>query len=133
MLIHRAAEEQREELLRKSVLVLIKDHLEREGYIRTSEELDAECGANLNKFETCDNIDLLTCIKEYQSYYEIKFKRAPKLTRKVKGDTGGSSSSSSPLRPGRNPTNRKRTNPRSAPHTSHGMNFGRELHVTCSA
>eukprot|EP00041_Stephanoeca_diplocostata_P025036 m.647275 g.647275 ORF g.647275 m.647275 type:complete len:625 (+) comp22656_c0_seq13:316-2190(+) len=114
---HRAAEEQREELLRKSVLVLIKDHLEREGYTRTSEELDAECGANLNKFEACDNIDLLTCIKEYQSYYEIKFKRAPKLTKRIKGDNGGSTVSSSPSRP-RNLTNRKRANPRSAPQSN---------------
>ncbi len=51
--------------------------------MRAVETLESESGVTLRKFEPCDNIDLLTVIQEFETFYNIKFNRPPKLTRKV--------------------------------------------------
>jgi katanin p60 ATPase-containing subunit A1 len=70
----------------KGLLVLIMDHLQSTGYIRSLEQLQLESGLSLKKITVADNIDLMTVLHEFQSYFEIKFGKQPKLTRKTKPD-----------------------------------------------
>jgi hypothetical protein len=67
---------------------------------------------SLQKYEACDNIDLLSIVKEFQVYYDIKFKRAPKLTRKCGGSSGGKAG---PAVPGRVVVRRKPSAPDASP------------------
>jgi len=94
----KSAEDQREQLLRKSVLVMIRDHLETEGYIQASDHLLTECGIGLDKYECCDNIDLVSCIREFQTYYKLKFNKPPKMTKKIHSDSKTSRAAPSPRR-----------------------------------
>ena len=80
----RAAEQARREQIRRSALVLILAHLQTEGYGKAVYALESESGVSLDRYEVCDNVDLLTIIQEYESYYSIKFNRPPKLIRKVR-------------------------------------------------
>ena len=79
----RAAENARQEQLRRSALVLILSHLQYHGFSKALVALETESGVSLDKYEICDNVDLLTIIQEYESFYNIKFNRPPKLIRKV--------------------------------------------------
>jgi katanin p60 ATPase-containing subunit A1 len=79
----RTAEQARQDQLRRSALVLILSHLQIQGFSKSLATLEAESGVSLERYELCDNIDLLTVIQEYESYYSIKFSRAPKIVKKV--------------------------------------------------
>jgi katanin p60 ATPase-containing subunit A1 len=48
--------------------------------------LEREGGAPLSKLEAADNIDLVSVVKEFESYYEFKLGKKPKLVRKVDSD-----------------------------------------------
>lgn len=78
----RAAEEIRIKQHKKDLLVLIYQHLTDEGYLDTAQALTKEGGNVVTKYEVCDNVDLTTIYQEYESYFFIKFKRNPKITRK---------------------------------------------------
>ena len=36
----------------------------------------------------CDNIDLVTVLQEYESFHFVKFKKHPKLVKKIVGGSG---------------------------------------------
>jgi katanin p60 ATPase-containing subunit A1 len=78
----RLNEEVVEEQRKRNLLVLIKDHLQENGYLDSARMLEKEVGQTLRKFEVCDNIDLTTVLQEYESYYFVKFKKQPKLVKK---------------------------------------------------
>jgi hypothetical protein len=40
-------------------------------------------GVSLQNVDAADNIDLLNVLQEWEDFYEIRFQRRPKLTRKV--------------------------------------------------
>ncbi|XP_041666366.1 katanin p60 ATPase-containing subunit A-like 2 [Cheilinus undulatus] len=83
----READELRTEMRRKSLLVLIYQHLLGQGYTAAAVALDQETNGGVRKFEVCDNIDLDMVLTEYENYHCIKFQKYPKLIRR-KADPG---------------------------------------------
>lgn len=45
--------------------------------------LEGEGGVSLAKSQVCDNIDLMSILREFEAYYAIKFGKPPKLIKKV--------------------------------------------------
>ena len=78
----RQSDEQKTEFRKKEILVLILGYLSDEGYLDTVNTLESESGLSLEKYSVCDNIDLPTVLQEYESYYNVKFNRYPKIIRK---------------------------------------------------
>ena len=79
----RQLDEQKTEFRKKEILVLILGYLSDEGYLDTVNALETESGLSLEKYSVCDNIDLPTVLQEYQSYYNVKFNRYPKIIKKL--------------------------------------------------
>jgi hypothetical protein len=83
----------KEEGRKWNLLVLIKHHLQENGYLDSADMLEKEVqkvGQTLRKFEVCDNIDLMTILQEYEeSYYFFKFGKQPKLVKESSGTQNG--------------------------------------------
>ncbi|KAL0963279.1 hypothetical protein UPYG_G00352110 [Umbra pygmaea] len=79
----READELRTETRRRNLLILVFHHLIEEGYMDAASALEKETNVGLRQFEVCDNVDLVTVLMEYESYYFIKFQKYPKLTKKL--------------------------------------------------
>ncbi|GAA6216007.1 katanin p60 ATPase-containing subunit A-like 2 isoform X1 [Lates japonicus] len=79
----READELRTEMRKKSLLILIYQHLLGQGYVAAAVALDQETNGGVRKFEVCDNIDLEMVLMEYESYHYVKFQKYPKLIRKT--------------------------------------------------
>ncbi len=52
-------------------------------YLDSLDRLQAESGLSLEKYDAADNVDLGLILTEYEAYYELKFGKKPKLSRKV--------------------------------------------------
>ncbi|CAJ1071144.1 katanin p60 ATPase-containing subunit A-like 2 isoform X4 [Xyrichtys novacula] len=87
----READELRTEMRKKSLLVLIYQHLLEQGYMTAALTLDQETNGGVQKFEVCDNVDLTMILTEYESYHYVKFQKYPKLTKR-KAESGENSS-----------------------------------------
>uniref|UniRef100_H3C770 Katanin p60 ATPase-containing subunit A-like 2 n=1 Tax=Tetraodon nigroviridis TaxID=99883 RepID=H3C770_TETNG len=79
----READEMKAEMRKKSLLVLIYEHLLGQGYVATAAALERETNGAVRKFEVCDNVDLEMMLLEFESYHYIKFQKYPKVVRKV--------------------------------------------------
>ncbi|XP_068609052.1 katanin p60 ATPase-containing subunit A-like 2 [Brachionichthys hirsutus] len=79
----READELRTEMRKKSLLILIYQHLLGQGYVAAAVALDQETNGRARKFEVCDNVDLEMVLMEYESYHYVKFQKYPKLTRRA--------------------------------------------------
>lgn len=79
----RESEEQRQEHRKRSLILLIHDYLNDQGYLSAATALIDESGIPLKKYAVCDNIDLETVLQEYNTYYNIKFGRNAKIVKKV--------------------------------------------------
>nr|XP_061800424.1 katanin p60 ATPase-containing subunit A-like 2 [Nerophis lumbriciformis] len=79
----READELRIEMRKRSLLILIYQHLMRQGFVATAVALDQEMNGGVKKFEVCENIDLEMVLMEYESYHYVKFQKYPKLIKKV--------------------------------------------------
>ncbi|XP_029024660.1 katanin p60 ATPase-containing subunit A-like 2 isoform X2 [Betta splendens] len=79
----READELRTEMRKKSLLILIYQHLLGQGYVAAAVALDQETNGGVKKFEVCDNIDLEMMLMEYESYHYVKFQKYPKLIRRT--------------------------------------------------
>ncbi|XP_077442307.1 katanin p60 ATPase-containing subunit A-like 2 [Vanacampus margaritifer] len=79
----READELKIEMRKKSLLILIYQHLMRQGYVATAVALDQEMNGGVKKFEVCENVDLEMVLMEYESYHYVKFQKYPKLIKKV--------------------------------------------------
>ncbi|XP_068190297.1 katanin p60 ATPase-containing subunit A-like 2 [Antennarius striatus] len=79
----READEMRTEMRKKSLLILIYQHLLGQGYVATAVALDQETNGGVRKFEVCDNVDLEMVLMEYESYHYVKFQKYPKLIRRA--------------------------------------------------
>ncbi|XP_041816458.1 katanin p60 ATPase-containing subunit A-like 2 [Chelmon rostratus] len=79
----READELRTETRRKSLLILIYQHLLGQGYVAAAVALDQETNGGVRRFEVCDNIDLEMVLMEYESYQYVKFQKYPKLIRRA--------------------------------------------------
>jgi len=58
------------------------------GYINTVQQIQAETNISLDRIDAADNVDLNTVLTEYEDFYEMRFGRKPKLTRKADGNSG---------------------------------------------
>eukprot|EP00048_Salpingoeca_helianthica_P008587 m.124273 g.124273 ORF g.124273 m.124273 type:complete len:590 (+) comp14646_c0_seq4:136-1905(+) len=83
----RAAEQARLEQQRRSAIVLMLHHMQREGFGKAVHALESDSGVSMDRYEVCDNVDLLTVIQEFEAYYSIKYNRPPKLIRKLGAPT----------------------------------------------
>lgn len=81
-----SAEQKRLAERKRNILVLIHQHLIESGYIEAAERLQHESGGVLSKFTVADNVDLGLVLSEYETYYEMRFDKKPKLARKLDGD-----------------------------------------------
>uniref|UniRef100_A0A3P8R6J1 Katanin p60 ATPase-containing subunit A-like 2 n=1 Tax=Astatotilapia calliptera TaxID=8154 RepID=A0A3P8R6J1_ASTCA len=79
----READEQRTEMRKKSLLILIYHHLLGQGYVAAAVALDQETNGGVRRFEVSDNIDLEMVLMEYESYHYVKFQKYPKLIRRI--------------------------------------------------
>ncbi|XP_054896711.1 katanin p60 ATPase-containing subunit A-like 2 [Poeciliopsis prolifica] len=79
----READKLRTEMRKKSILVLIYQHLLGQGYASAALTLDQETNGGVKKFEVCDNVDLEIVLMEYENYHYVKFQKYPKLIRKI--------------------------------------------------
>lgn len=52
-------------------------------YNNTVISLESESNVSLRKIAAADNMDLMTILQEFESFYNFKFQRVPKLTRRV--------------------------------------------------
>ncbi|KAL8204251.1 UNVERIFIED_CONTAM: Katanin p60 ATPase-containing subunit A-like 2 [Gekko kuhli] len=52
-------------------------------YTDTASALEQETKLGLRGFQVCDNVDLETILMEYESYYYVKFRKYPKITKKA--------------------------------------------------
>ena len=75
---------------RRNIMVLIHQHLIENGYIEAAERLQHEAGPLLGKFEVADNVDLGLILNDFESYYEMRFNKKPKVVRKSDRDDNGS-------------------------------------------
>lgn len=80
------AEQKRLAEKKRNILVLIHHYLVESGYVESAERVQHEAGSVINKFEVADNVDLNLILGEYESYYEMRFDKKPKLVRKFKDD-----------------------------------------------
>ena len=95
-----SAEQKRQQERRRNILVLIHQHLIENGYCEAAERLQHEAGLAMSRFEVADNMDLGLILNDYEAYYEMRFEKKPKLTRKLKdGEEGTRSSAKSGHRP----------------------------------
>jgi katanin p60 ATPase-containing subunit A1 len=72
----------------------------------------------MGRFEACDNVDLLLVLAEYEAYYEFRYDRKPKITKKLKDGEESSASSSASRRGQQRPTEAKKSNSGTAPSSS---------------
>ncbi|XP_046841456.1 katanin p60 ATPase-containing subunit A-like 2 [Xenia sp. Carnegie-2017] len=79
----RQSDEQRSEFRKKEILVLVLGYLTDQGYLDTVKTLQNESGLSLENYSVCDNIDLPAILQEYESYYNVKFKKFPKFIKKI--------------------------------------------------
>lgn len=78
-----SAEQKRQNERKRNVLILINQFLIEQGYVETAERLQHECGGVINRFVPADNVDLPLVLMDYETYYEMRFDRKPKLVRKL--------------------------------------------------
>lgn len=77
------AEQKRLQDRRRNLLILINQYLIESGYIETAERFQTETNGITNKYTPADNVDLLSILIDYESYYEIRFDKKPKVVRKL--------------------------------------------------
>lgn len=81
----RNIEEKVQKERKTNLLVVVREFLAEEGYIDTLKCFENE--TRLSKdFALCDNVDLSTILEEFESYYFVRFKKYPKITKKVKSE-----------------------------------------------
>jgi katanin p60 ATPase-containing subunit A1 len=64
-------------------IVLCMNHMISLGYIDSAERLAQEAGMTTDRYELCDNMNLIQIITDFESFQELKYGQKPKLTRPV--------------------------------------------------
>jgi len=84
----RLSEEKRAVEKRRNIIVLCARFLSDLGYAKSVEQIEKDTNVSLDKIDAADNVDLTTIMTEYEDFYEMRFGRKPKLTRKADGRGG---------------------------------------------
>eukprot|EP00929_Paragymnodinium_shiwhaense_P016271 TRINITY_DN124537_c0_g1_i1.p1 TRINITY_DN124537_c0_g1~~TRINITY_DN124537_c0_g1_i1.p1 ORF type:complete len:590 (+),score=152.90 TRINITY_DN124537_c0_g1_i1:83-1852(+) len=77
---------------KRNIIVLSARFFQDLGYIDTVQQIQKDTNVNLDKIDAADNVDLPTILTEYEDFYEMRFGRKPKFTRRLEADevrTGG--------------------------------------------
>ncbi|KAJ3288155.1 Katanin p60 ATPase-containing subunit A-like 2 [Rhizoclosmatium sp. JEL0117] len=84
----RVAEELKADQRKRNLMVLIMHHLQGHGYADTVARLQMECNLSLKKLSTTSSCNsyMTRYRQEYETYYDIKFGKTPKLVKKCAGD-----------------------------------------------
>ncbi|ORY38138.1 AAA-domain-containing protein [Rhizoclosmatium globosum] len=89
----RVAEELKADQRKRNLMVLIMHHLQGHGYADTVARLQTECNLSLKKLSTTSSCNsyMTRYRQEYETYYDIKFGKTPKLVKKCAGDDSATS------------------------------------------
>jgi len=68
---------------RRNIIVLASRFFQDLGYINAVQAIQTDTNVSLDRIDAADNIDLASIVTEFEDYYEMRFGRKPKLTRKV--------------------------------------------------
>uniref|UniRef100_T1J9R5 Katanin p60 ATPase-containing subunit A-like 2 n=1 Tax=Strigamia maritima TaxID=126957 RepID=T1J9R5_STRMM len=74
---------------KRNLLVLIWEYLKETGYLESAEALQSEVNVDLNRFAVCDNIDLDTILRDFESYYFVRFQKYPRVVKISSDSTDG--------------------------------------------
>eukprot|EP00927_Polykrikos_kofoidii_P065582 TRINITY_DN61319_c0_g1_i1.p1 TRINITY_DN61319_c0_g1~~TRINITY_DN61319_c0_g1_i1.p1 ORF type:complete len:579 (-),score=101.25 TRINITY_DN61319_c0_g1_i1:54-1790(-) len=81
----RLSEEKKIADRRRNIIVLSSRFFMDLGYVETVRQIQADTNINLDKVDAADNVDLTTILTEYEDFYEMRFGKKPKITRKGNG------------------------------------------------
>ncbi|KAF0298760.1 Katanin p60 ATPase-containing subunit A-like 2 [Amphibalanus amphitrite] len=84
--LSRETAEKRLQQRRRALLVLVLDYLRSEGYAEAADALVTEAPPGIREHRVCDNTDLDVVFQDYEAYYQLRYGRLPKVTRR---DGGG--------------------------------------------
>ena len=90
-----SAEQKRNMEKKRNMIVLVHHYLIENGYIQAAERFQSETCGVVQKFEVADNVDIGLILNDFETYYEMRFDRKPKLVRKVSEEENSSRSRSS--------------------------------------
>eukprot|EP00408_Alexandrium_pacificum_P033515 CAMPEP_0171272436 /NCGR_PEP_ID=MMETSP0790-20130122/61759_1 /TAXON_ID=2925 /ORGANISM="Alexandrium catenella, Strain OF101" /LENGTH=158 /DNA_ID=CAMNT_0011741375 /DNA_START=45 /DNA_END=518 /DNA_ORIENTATION=- len=79
----RQSEEKKAVEKKRNIIVLCARFFQDLGYIDTVQQIQADTKISLDKIDAADNVDLQTILTEYEDFYEMRFGRKPKITRKL--------------------------------------------------
>ena len=81
----RETDEQKANKRRKTLLLLVLQYLQDEGFVDASQALEKETNLDISKYDVCDNICLETILMDFEAYYHVKFNKYPNIIKKSKG------------------------------------------------
>merc|ERR1740130_460630 len=84
----RLSEEKKTQERKRNLVILCACFMREMGYTDSVKHIQTETNISLDKWDGADNIDLLTILTEYEDFYEMRFGRKPKITRKGDGRNG---------------------------------------------
>ena len=67
---------------RKTILLLVIQYLQEEGFVEAAHALERETNIDLGKYQVCDNICLETILMDFEAYYFVKFNKYPNIIKK---------------------------------------------------
>lgn len=79
----RQSEEKKATEKKRNIVVLCLRYFQDHGYINTVQAMQNETNVSLDRVDVADNVELQNIITEYEDFYEMRFGKKPKLTRKV--------------------------------------------------
>lgn len=79
----RQSEEKKAAEKKRNIVVLCLRYFQDNGYINTVQAMQHETNVSLDRVDVADNVELQNIITEYEDFYEMRFGKKPKLTRKV--------------------------------------------------
>ncbi|XP_055934612.1 katanin p60 ATPase-containing subunit A-like 2 [Argiope bruennichi] len=79
----RIKEEQKKNSRKRTLLILIHDYLENNGFLQAADALRNESSSSFLEYTVCDNINLDIMLQDFESYYFLKYQKLPCLIKKM--------------------------------------------------
>ncbi|XP_054715524.1 katanin p60 ATPase-containing subunit A-like 2 [Uloborus diversus] len=86
---NREKEEQKRNIRKRNLLVLIHHYLEEYGLLQCADALKSSLNFPIDDFAVCDNINLELILQDFESYYFLKYEKFPQLIKKSAEDKEG--------------------------------------------
>uniref|UniRef100_A0A6A7G9E9 Katanin p60 ATPase-containing subunit A-like 2 n=2 Tax=Hirondellea gigas TaxID=1518452 RepID=A0A6A7G9E9_9CRUS len=81
--------DKRADVRRKSLLILVHDYLQTEGFRESARHLQSESRLVAENFTVCDNTDLSTLLNQYEQWYIDKHEKYPRFAKRTNGGGSG--------------------------------------------